>query len=187
MVTRMLDDIAPLMAVVPPGLELDTFADDFGGWEKWLSYVLDRDGGSDWLDTVAELASESIERCTGSGMAHLDLRDDNILVGRDGRVWICDWNFPMLGAPWIDLVTVLLSASGDGFDVEPIVAEHSLTRDVDPRSLDALLANLWLYFAHAQDQPVPRHSPHLRDHQRWYGEACTGWLRHRIADAQNGR
>jgi len=181
LVTDMLADIAPIMAHVPEGLELGTFADDFDGWEAWVAHVAERDGAGAWLDEVAVLAAESVERCSGDGMAHLDLRDDNILVDAERRVWICDWNFPMLAAPWVDLVCLLLSAYGDGLDVEAAVRVHPLTRDVDPRSVDSLLANLWLYFTTRMDAPVPAHSPHLRDHQRWYADATGSWLARRLA------
>jgi len=57
-----------------------------------MAQVIERVGSSQWLDEVAALARESFARCAGTAVAHLDLRDDNILIGRDGRVWICDWN-----------------------------------------------------------------------------------------------
>jgi hypothetical protein len=86
----------------------------------------------------------------------------------------------MLAAPWVDLMCVLLSAHGDGHDVETILGSHVLTRDVEPRSIDALLANLWLYFECSADRPVPTFSPHLRDHQRWYAEVAADWLGQRL-------
>lgn len=180
LVTDMLADIAPLMTRVPLGLELGTFGDDFGDWPQWLAHAKARDGASGWLEKVAALAAESVERCSGTGMAHLDLRDDNLLIDAGRRVWICDWNFPMLAAPWVDLVCVLASAFGDGLEVEPVLASHPLTRDVDSASVDSLLANLWLYFTSSMDAPVPPFSPHLRDHQRWYTDATEGWLRTRL-------
>jgi hypothetical protein len=60
------------------------------------------------IDALAQLAPlvarrraarESLTRCAGTAVAQLDLRDDNILIGRGGRVSICDWNWPLLGAP----------------------------------------------------------------------------------------
>jgi len=190
LVATMLARIAPRMASVPAELDLGTFGDDFGGWSEWLSSVVERDGDSPWLDQVAALAAESVVRCSGSGMAHLDLRDDNILIDRDRRVWICDWNFPMLAAPWVDLVCVLLSARGDGLDVEAVLGAHPLAREVDPRSIDSLLANLWLYFTTRMVEPVPPFSPHLRDHQRWYADVTQTWLRERLdsrPDSSAGR
>lgn len=180
-VTDTLADIAPLMARPPARLQLGTFADDFGAWPEWLAEVRDRDGASPYLDAVAELAAESLERCAGSGMAHLDLRDDNILIDGDHRVWICDWNFPLLAAPWIDVVTIALAAYGDGLDADAELHRNPLTRDVPARSVDALLANLWLYFTTRMSHPVPEFSPHLRDHQRWYAEVTQRWLQARLA------
>jgi hypothetical protein len=72
-----------------------------------------------------------------------------------------DWNWPLLGAPWLDLVTLLLAVAGDGLDADAVVATHPLTCDVEPRSIDAWLATLWLYFTTSMELPVPAHSPHL--------------------------
>ena len=97
---------------------------------------------------------------------HGDLRDDNILVSDAGQVWIVDWNWPVLGVPWIDLVCLLLSARGDGHDADAILTASPLTRDVDPHEIDVLLGVLWSFWAAARhEDPVPTHSPHLRDHQ----------------------
>ena len=176
-----LAQLAPLVAEAPDGLELPQFAEEFPEVEAWVARVVEREGSSQWLDEVAALARESLARCAGTAVAHLDLRDDNILIGRGGRVWICDWNWPLLGAPWLDLVTLLLAAAGDGLDADVVLATHPLTRDVEPRSIDAWLATLWLYFTTSMERPVPAHSPHLRDHQAWYADAAEDWLHHRLS------
>jgi hypothetical protein len=181
LVTEALARLAPLVAEAPAGLDLPLFAEEFPEVEAWLARVTERDKSSRWLDQVSGLARESLTRCAGTAVAHLDLRDDNILIGRSGRVWICDWNWPLLGAPWLDLVTLLLGAAGDGIDADAVLATHPLTRDVEQRSIDAWLATLWLYFTTAMERPVPTHSPHLRDHQAWYAEATEDWLRHRLS------
>jgi Ser/Thr protein kinase RdoA (MazF antagonist) len=181
LVADALARLAPLVAHAPEGLELPLFADEFPDLDNWLARVTERDGSSGWLDEIAALARESLTRCAGTAVAHLDLRDDNILIGRSGRVWICDWNWPLLGAPWLDLVTLLLAAAGDGLDADGVLANHPLTRDVEPRSIDAWLATLWLYFTTSMERPVPAHSPHLRDHQAWYAETTEDWLRRRLS------
>lgn len=181
LVLAKIADMAPVLAHPPAGLELTTFAEDFAEYPAWISHVRSRDGESSWLQTVEALAHESVDRCAGSGFQHLDLRDDNLVIGRDGRVWICDWNSPSLAAPWLDLVCVLISARGDGHDCDAILAVHPLTREVDPRSIDALLALLWLYFTNRCEAEVPMHSPHLRDHQAWYRDATRIWLEGRLA------
>jgi thiamine kinase-like enzyme len=169
------------VAEAPEGLDLPLFAEEFSEVESWLARVTECDKSSRWLDQVAGLARESLTRCAGTAVAHLDLRDDNILISRSGRVWICDWNWPLFGASWLDLVTLLLGAAGDGLDADAVLATHPLTRDVEPRSIDAWLATLWLYFNTSMESPVPAHSPHLRDHQTWYAEATEDWLRHRLS------
>ena len=181
LVIDALAQLAPLVAEAPHGLELPLFAEEFAEVEAWVAQVIEREGSSRWLNEVAALARESLTRCAGRAVAHLDLRDDNILIGRSGRVWICDWNWPLLGAPWLDLVTLLLAAAGDGLDADAVLATHPLTRDVEPRSIDAWLATLWLYFTTSMERPVPAHSPHLRDHQAWYADATEDWLQHRLS------
>lgn len=186
LVCAALAAIAPAVATVPDELQLAPFLSEFAGIDSWVERVVERDGASAWLDEVTALAHESGERCTGSAIAHLDLRDDNILIDTTGSVWICDWNWPLVGAPWLDLVTVLISAHGDGLDADAVLAAHPLTADVDPRSIDAWLANLWLYFTTTKEQPVPPHSPHIRDHQEWYDEATRDWLTRRLTRRRSG-
>jgi Ser/Thr protein kinase RdoA (MazF antagonist) len=180
LVIDALARLAPLVAEAPDGLDLPLFAEEFHEVEAWVARVIERDGSSQRLEEVATLARESLTRCSGTAVAHLDLRDDNILIGRGGQVWICDWNWPLLGAPWLDLVTLLLAAAGDGLDADTVLASHPLSRDVEPRSIDAWLGTLWLYFTTSMELPVPAHSPHLRDHQLWYADATGDWLHHRL-------
>ena len=145
-------------------------------YQPWIDRVRERDGESTWLRELTTLAREFETGCLGSSVAHLDLRDDNLIIGDDGRVWICDWNWPMLAAPWLDLVTVLLAPFGDGLDVDAVLTEHPLTRDLDGRAVDAWLANLWFYFTTRMEDEVPHASPHLRDHQAWYADVTEDWL-----------
>jgi hypothetical protein len=85
---------------------------------------------------------------------------------------------------WEDLPAAVRAhieaAAGSAVVVERVLAAHPLTRDVDARSIDALLANLWLYFTTRMEDPVPEFAPHLRDHQHWYAEVTEGWLHERL-------
>ena len=107
---------------------------------------------------------------------HTDLRDDNVLLLDDGSALACDWNWPALGAAWQDTVDLLVSAYGDGLDVEPVLAERALTRDVDPEHVDMWLAALCGFMVASSSRPAPLNSPHLRTHSIWYAEALWGWL-----------
>lgn len=145
----------------------------------WPSYAPARATANGCIIEQLSAAAERLTR--GDSIVHLDLRDDNLLIDADAQVWIVDWNWPAVGAPWIDLVCVLLSARGDGIDVEALLASHPLSSDVEPPAIDALLAVLWLYWAVAASEPVPTFSPFIRVHQTWYLEVTEGWLRERLA------
>jgi hypothetical protein len=100
------------------------------------------------------------------------------VLARD-RAYLCDWNWPVVGASWIDTVCLLMTAFGDGLDADDLLARRRLTRDVDPESIDSLLALLCGFFLQRRDQPVPHSSPHLRNHQDWCAEATWAWLARR--------
>lgn len=106
---------------------------------------------------------------------HSDVRDDNLLLTRGGAV-VVDWSFPVIGANWLDTVSVLISAHGDGIDADDILATRRLTRGVPAADVDAFLALLAGYFLERRDQPVPGSSPYLCAHQSWYAEATWSWL-----------
>jgi hypothetical protein len=89
---------------------------------------------------------------------------------------MCDWNWPVAGAAWLDTVFALIGPSGDGLDTEAILRERALTRDLPSDHVDSVLALLVGYFFQQADQPVPPASPYIRDHQRWQGEVVWAWL-----------
>ncbi len=137
--------------------------------------VVDRDVRPH-ADEAAALAATYAEVTGGETLVHTDLRDDNALLTTDGRALFCDWNWPVVGAPWLDSVILLISPRGDGLDVERVIAERRLLRDVPADHVDRFLALLAGYLLSQAGQPVPPSSPHLRDAQRWQGEAVWDWL-----------
>ena len=42
----------------------------------------------------------------------------------DGRALFCDWNWPTVGADWLDSLFMLIGPRGDGLDVEAVIAER---------------------------------------------------------------
>jgi hypothetical protein len=97
----------------------------------------------------------------------------------DGQVLLCDWNWPVVGAPWLDTVFLMIGPRGDGLDVDAVLAAAPLTRDVPAESIDIVIALITAYFLMSAAQPVPPTSPYIRDAQRWQGEVCWRWLAER--------
>jgi hypothetical protein len=177
-VAACLDALAAsARALTPPtpGLELEDAVDDFAGWPAlWerarTTYVLPRG------EEAAALAARYADVVRGDTVVHGDVRDDNLLLTDDGRVLLCDWNWPVRGAAWLDSLFLLIGPRGDGLDVEQLLATHPTFAGLDPESVDVVLALLTAYFLVHSDQPVPSSSPYLREHQLWQGEACWEWL-----------
>lgn len=183
-----LEVLAAALTPVPEALlplgALDDLDGELGFWRRCAA------GGPDlaavphgWLHRVDELAaleSTWTRAAAGDGAVHFDMRDDNVLLAADGRVLVCDWNWLLLGAPWVDLVGLLVSVHGDGLDADAVLATHPLTRDVPARSLDAYLVGLAGYFVGAAAQPPVESSPWLRVHQAWWRDAALDWLASRL-------
>lgn len=110
----------------------------------------------------------------GNHLLHTDLNPNNILVSED-RVWLVDWAWPTLGAPWIDPACAALWLIAE--DHSPAAAEtwartlpawNGVSRD----GLDVFVAvSTRLWAAIANDDPQPWKLA-LRD-------AASRWQRHR--------
>jgi hypothetical protein len=174
-----LDAVALTAAILTPGpirLELDSFADEFADLPGYWDHVRATRPDLPHLEEAAVLAAGFVSVSAGETVVHTDLRDDNFLIDVSGKVWMCDWNWPVLGAAWLDALFILLGPRGDGVDVEAVIAERSELRVVPPEHLDRILALLAGYFFKQCDEPVPTTSPHLRAHQAWHAEVCWSWL-----------
>lgn len=154
---------------------------------RWAPIAAEIDPVPDWsharrryrIGGAAEaLSVAGLPWLIGVTLVHTDLRDDNVIMGRDGRVWFCDWNFATVGPAWVDAVTLAISMHGDGLDAEALLVESGV--DVTGEELvDVFLATLLGYFARAGQQPPPDTSPYLRRHQTWYGDVVADWLARR--------
>lgn len=128
---------------------------------------------------AAALAAGFADHTAGDTLVHLDIRDDNILIRPDRTVLVCDWNWPVTGAAWLDSLMLLIGPRGDGLDVEALIADHPVLAGVDPEAIDSVLALLAGYFLKCAGDPVPTFSPYVREVQRWQGEVCLDWLAER--------
>lgn len=169
----LAEEIAETTREVPDALRLRPLHEDLPalltGWA---------DVPAEWphRDEAAELAAAYPQLPDADRFVHSDLRDDNVLLCRDGGALACDWNWPALGPDWIDLVTVLASAHGDGLEVEDELASRALTRDVPAEHVDAWLAALCGFMLSARQRPPLPTSPYLRVHASWWAEALWSWL-----------
>ncbi|MFE9692896.1 aminoglycoside phosphotransferase family protein [Micromonospora sp. NPDC005806] len=112
----------------------------------------------------------------GAGLAHGDLRVDNLLLDPAGRAWICDWTWLCHGPAWFDLVSLLITGYASGLDADAAFAAHPASADAPADALDVTLAALAGYFLTGAAAGPSNASPHIRAHQRWSGEQALGWL-----------
>jgi Ser/Thr protein kinase RdoA (MazF antagonist) len=171
----LAEGIADATRDVPDGLRLQPLVADLPrlltGWD---------DVPVDWPHHAEAAAlAGTLATLPADRFVHCDLRDDNVLLLEDGRTLACDWNWPALGPVWQDTVDLLISAHGDGLDVEPLLASRALTRDADPDHVDAWIAAICGFMLSARSRPAPPSSPHLRTHSDWYAEASWSLLAQR--------
>ena len=70
-------------------------------------------------------------------MLHFDLRHDNCIIEPSGTAKFVDWGRACLGAPWVDLVCLLLESDLGGRDEQAVFQSHPLGQQVDDEALDA--------------------------------------------------
>ncbi|WP_432899828.1 phosphotransferase family protein [Micromonospora matsumotoense] len=87
------------------------------------------------------------------GLAHGDLRVDNVLLDPAGRAWFCDWNWLCHGPAWFDLAGLLITGYAGGVDLDAIFAGHPAAADAPPDALDVTLAALSGYYLTAAGPP----------------------------------
>ena len=166
---------AQALTPAPAGFDWLPMSVEIGGLSPDKAETIDRDY-AEHADELRELVAAAGELCTGDTLVHADLRDDNMIIDLGGRAWICDWTFPLLGKPFVDLATLLISVVGDGLDADRILARSPLVEPGDADAIDALLADLMLYYRIASQRPDPDSSPHLRAHQGHSGRVIGHWL-----------
>jgi hypothetical protein len=179
----MVEEIAAALTPAPAAIAAEDFVTAFAGfpayWDALRAAPLDLPGLAAHLEEAAALAARYAEVTGGTTVVHTDIRDDNVLLTADGRALLCDWNWPVTGAAWLDTVFLMIGPRGDGLDVDAALASAATTRDVPGEAVDIAIALVTGYFLASAAQPVPPTSPHMRDAQRWQGEVCWGWLAER--------
>ena len=170
----LASEMAVRMAAVltpAPGPGLRTAAEEFADWPA-LWQRIDHPRAAE----IGALAARYAEVVAGGTLVHTDIRDDNILVREQGDAVLCDWNWPVIGAAWLDSLFLLIGPRGDGIDVEAHIASHPLLADVPREDIDTALALILGYFTVSANEPVPASSPHVRAAQAWQRDVIDDWL-----------
>lgn len=131
------------------------------------------------LDRLVELCAGTLAQVDGDTVVHLDVRADNILLGRD-RVYFVDWPWACNGAPWLDTALFLVNAAYSGHDPEALAQRSVLLRDVDPIHVSGVLAGLAGMWAEASRRPPPDGLPTVREFQRAQQIVTLEWLKRRL-------
>ncbi|GAA3528755.1 hypothetical protein GCM10022419_004480 [Nonomuraea rosea] len=166
-------------ALTPAPIAAPPIAESFGpmlrGWRQLLEEE-DTAGLDPWvarhLGALAELESGWAAAAAGDSLVHADLRADNILL-TDDRVYVVDWPWACVGAPWFDLVCLLPSIGMQGGP-----APHELFADPDP-GVTSVVAALTGFFVRHGPLPDPPGLPTVRAFQRAQGVVALDWLKRR--------
>jgi hypothetical protein len=184
--TRVLETVTELAAALTPtpvrapSVE-ERFGEQFQGWRRL------RETGDErldpWaarnLDFLAAVEADWAVAAKGSTLAHADLRADNLLL-TDDRVFVVDWPWACVAAPWFDLVQMLPSVRMQGGPPpEEIFAAHPLGRAADEGAVTAVLVALTGFLVYHSLQPPPPGLPTLREFQRAQGVEALDWVKDR--------
>ena len=131
------------------------------------------------LADLIALETQAPVALAGQTLLHGDLYPFNVMLTAD-RVFVVDWPHAWIGAPHCDVVTLLSSVSLSGVDPQEIVERHPLTRDVDPRRVDVMLAALAGFLLRIAATAGPTADRNLVDMATALGLAATRWLRDRL-------
>ncbi|MGZ5406025.1 MAG: phosphotransferase, partial [Nocardioides sp.] len=97
-----LETVADRLTPAPEVLELDPAAIEFAPFLLNWDDVRAARPDLPHLDEAVALAELYADVVAGDSVVHTDVRDDNVLIDTDGRAWFCDWNWPVVGAAWLD-------------------------------------------------------------------------------------
>lgn len=179
-----VEELAAALTPAPPGFAevRRTLAGPLSGWR---TFAAEPPGDlDDWsrrnLDRLAELEALWPDQAGGDTLLHLDLRADNLLVDRTGRVWMVDWAHTATGAAWIDLVLFLVSVIRDTeADPDELLRSCALGRSAPVAGVDALVCAFAGYLAERSRRPAPPGLPTVRAFQASYAQSTLEWVRRR--------
>jgi aminoglycoside phosphotransferase (APT) family kinase protein len=172
------------ITLTPAPITLPTDHPRLGGWAELAadeSCLAGLPAVSDWaarnLDRLIELEAAGLVAAHGPTLVHCDLYPFNTLLTAD-RVVFVDWPHARLGAPVIDLITLLSSAAADGIDPEPYL--RAAPNEADRSGIDAILAAHGGFLLAGGLSPAPSGLEAIAAAKLQLGLGAVGWLEHRL-------
>jgi aminoglycoside phosphotransferase (APT) family kinase protein len=149
----------------------------FSGWDfSWLEGRLDSEA-LPATTRLVELEAAAPAAVEGQTLLHLDVRSDNVLLTED-RVYIVDWPWASIGAPWVEPLCFAPSVEMQGGPSAPEVFGRSkAAAGADRDAVAAALAAVGGMLVHHGGLPPPPGLPTLRGFQAAQGEVAIRWLR----------
>lgn len=176
-----LADPSPVDGIAPA---VEALKDTFGRWA-----VLAARGGhpglDDWssqhLERLAAVESQWPEAARGEALSHHDIRSDNVVIDRHGRVWFVDWaNACTATAPWLDLLFMLPSVALEGGpDPETVWQARPASARADEDAVTTMVVALAGYFTERALAEPPPGLPTVRQFQAAQGVVAREWAAQR--------
>jgi hypothetical protein len=177
--------VALARAATPSPVDLPRDHPRLGGWAR----LAGQPSGPARLRTISTWASEHLSRLTvmerdgmdaaqGDCLVHFDLYPHNVLLTRDRAVFV-DWPHARLGAPVIDLITLLSSVAADGIDPAPYVPEFGFGVNCQPAAFDAILAAHAGFLLAGALTPMPVGLEAIAAEKLRLGIGAVRWLQQR--------
>jgi hypothetical protein len=135
------------------------------------------------LDGLAEIASHAPDAIAGKSLQHGTLRVQNVLLptAPGAQALIADWIRGSVGAPYLDLVSMLLHARiNDGPPPEATLRRYGLPPGTEPDAVTCWIAVLAGYYVKSSMEPPPTDLPALRSYQHQLAQAAVAWLKTRL-------
>lgn len=135
------------------------------------------------LEGLAEIASHAPDAIAGTSLRHGLLRVQNVLlpVAPDQDPLVTDWIRGGAGAPFLDLVSMLLHVRVKGGPPpEATLRRHGLPAGTDPDAVTCWIAVLAGHYVHSSMEPPPADRPELRAAEHRLALAAVAWLQTRL-------
>lgn len=134
---------------------------------------------ADNIERLNHLEERGLAAAQGPSLVHFDLYPHNTLLTAE-RVLFVDWPHARLGAPVVDLVTVLSSAAADGIDPDSILGDRAVTPELDPETIDAVLAAHAGFLLRGGLSAAPPGLESIAKAKLRLGYSAVEWLRRRL-------